>query len=323
MVRRPRCDMGVIPEPVVVLGGGGFIGSQLAARLGDDGAAVTAVDVSFPTIRERWWSAVPRRILSMESPECAAEAVRGARTVFHLAADMGGVGYFHSDADLAAAMTNGRMTLNVLRACMGARVERVVYASSACVYPVERSGETLHEPDIGRGTPDALYGAEKLQGLRLCAKVPGARVAVLDTQFGPGSEWLGRRAKFPAAVAAKAIKARTTGQLALWGDGRQLRRFLHVTDTVDRLLTVAGAEHYAGPVNVVGAPIESCRAVAERCLRLAGAEGAEIVTEPGPTGVAARIVSGDKFADTYGQPSELPIEEGFRRLIGWLDEVME
>lgn len=310
----------MIPEPVVVLGGGGFIGSHLVARLVELGIEVSAVDIAFPDERQQWFGAAFHlRQRDMLDADQALAVVAGAGTVFHLAADMGGVGYFHSEADLGAAMRNGRMTLNVLDACEG-RVERLVYAASACVYPVERAGRgcAFVEADIGKGTPDALYGAEKLQGLRLCSKIDAARVVVLDTVYGPGAEREGPRAKFPASVAWKALQARQTGRLVLWGDGSQLRSFLYIDDAVDRILTVAaGPDH--GPVNITGSRPASCRHIAQLCLAIAGAE-ADIVTDTDwPTGVSARTCSGARFASLYGEPNELGYEEGFARLMRWLE----
>lgn len=309
----------VIPEPVVVLGGGGFIGSHLVARLAREGAEVHAVDVAFPDERRQWFGeAFHIRYLDMLDADQALSAVAAAGTVFHLAADMGGVGYFHSDADLGAAMCNGRMTLNVLEACEG-RVERVVYTASACAYPIESAGLLFSECMLGTGTPDQLYGAEKLHGLRLCGKVPGARVVVLDTIYGPGAEHDGPRAKFPASVAAKALRARETGTLELWGDGTQQRCFLYVDDAVDRVLAVATHDSYDGPVNLSGSRQWTCRAVAELCLQIAGDE-AEIVTDPTrPSGVHARRLSTAKFERVYGPRPERSLEDGFTAVMEWLD----
>ena len=115
-------------------------------------------------------------------------------------------------------------------------------------------------------------------------KVPGARVGVLHTVFGPLQEHEGRRMKFPAAVATKALAARSSGTLELWGDGSQLRSYLHVDDAVDRIITIATADRYDGPVNVGAAGPVTCREIAELCLDIVGAD-ADIVTNPAePTG---------------------------------------
>ena len=111
-------------------------------------------------------------------------AIVGAELVFHLAADMGGVGYFHSNADLGASLVNGQITLNVAQA-VEAHGHRPRSTSSACV-----PGRAAADPGkagalrdlIGHGTPDALYGAEKLHGLRIMGRCPAPEVGVLHTR---------------------------------------------------------------------------------------------------------------------------------------------
>jgi len=121
---------------------------------------------------------LPKGVSANDFEQALAQirAIVGAELVFHLAADMGGVGYFHSNADLGASLVNGQITLNVAQAVEAHETPTTFYASSACAYPVELQqtpGEApaLSEDLIGHGTPDALYGAEKLHGLRIMGKV--------------------------------------------------------------------------------------------------------------------------------------------------------
>lgn len=309
----------------VILGGGGFIGANLARRLLADGHEVTCADIAFPEFRR-----VPeaRNLFTDLRDRYQTTAVmRGADWAFHLAADMGGVGYFHSDADFAASTDNGLITLNVARAAAQLGTQRVFYASSACCYPIELQQTAgrpvrLDEHKIGRGTPDALYGAEKLHGLRIMGKLPNARVGVLHTVYGPLQEHEGRRMKFPAAVATKAIAARHSGRLELWGDGGQMRSYLYVDDAVERIVRIMTTDNYDGPVNVGADGAVTCREVAEMCLALAGAEGAQIVTNPAePSGVLARDCDNSAFVARYGTIDDVTLRDGFSRFIGWLDEV--
>jgi len=80
-------------------------------------------------------------------------------------------------------------------------------------------------------------------------------------------------------VATKALAARSSGTLELWGDGSQLRSYLHVDDAVDRIITITTADRYDGPVNVGAAGPVTCREIAELCLDIVGAD-ADIVTDP-------------------------------------------
>ena len=265
----------------------------------------------------------PRDLTSLAE---TVRAIVGAELVFHLAADMGGVGYFHSNADLGASLVNGQITLNVAQAVEAHETPTTFYARrrrartrSSCSRPGE--APALSEDLIGHGTPDALYGAEKLHGLRIMGKVPGARVGVLHTVFGPLQEHEGRRMKFPAAVATKALAARSSGTLELWGDGSQLRSYLHVdgrgrSDHHDRHrgpLRRPGERGAAGPV--------TCREIAELCLDIVGAD-ADIVTNPAePTGVLARDCSNARYDALYGPGPQRSYRAGFESFISWLDRL--
>lgn len=302
----------------VVLGGGGFIGANLCNRLAADGHHVTAFDVEFPDWRR---PSVTCERADLTDSSVTHEVLATADWAFHLAADMGGVGYFHSDADWGAAMRNGRITNNVLAALRPH--QRLFYASSACCYPVEKQGvfpaRKLSESLIGFGTPDALYGAEKLHGLRLCSKMPNARVGVLHTVYGPLQEHEGRRMKFPAAVATKALAARTTGTLELWGDGTQQRSYLYVDDAITKIIRVMEADTYDGPVNIGAEGAASCIDVARMCLDIVGVE-AEITLNPSePSGVMARDCDNTEFIRRYGNTPTTSLREGFSRFIDWLD----
>lgn len=295
------------PRRVAVLGAAGFIGSHLADTLEAEGHDVRRVDKV-----DGWgiWRA------DLRNPQEVLAAIADREWVFHLAADMGGVGYFHSDADYKASTDNARISLNVLGACEHADIDRLFFSSSACVYPIEQQIRPHEEWEIGQGTPDQLYGAEKLFTLQACAKLPYARVGVLHTVYGPGQEATGQRAKFPPSVCWKALQAAETGTMTLWGDGTQRRSYLYIDDAVRRILAVMEADHYDGPVNIGYEGTITCREAAVLAANAVGIDP-DIICDPkaGPTGVVYRDCDNTKWRAVYGATNDLHPAEGLARLV--------
>src|SRR5256886_15492586 len=122
----------------LVTGGGSFIGSTLVDALLERGGKVRFVNNFSSGRRENLAS--PLRSNAVELIEAdllddgvARRSVRGMDLVFHLAADHGGRGYV--DLHQAACASNLALDGMLFAACQRAGVEKVVYASSGCVYP--------------------------------------------------------------------------------------------------------------------------------------------------------------------------------------------
>lgn len=328
----------------LILGGGGFIGSHLAARLHARGDSVTCIDLEFPSFREGLLPATGIEQWEMDLRD--APDFRGALyvakpdMVWQLAADMGGVEYFHSSHDWSAAADNGRINHNVMTELAKLRIPpRVLFTSTACALATEKQThcyrETgmldpdsppdmqvpwenglwpLCEKDLYWGTPDQLYGQEKRNSAIMWSRSSmDARVVFLHTVYGPYQEHSGIKMKFPSAVVQKARRARGTGRMELLGDGRQVRTYMYIDDCVDRLLAVGHAKGNVGPVNIGGTMPYTVDEVARIALDAAGVQAygdvrtvtmkkrASLIHIDGPTGVEARCADMTKFNAAFPQ----------------------
>ncbi|HLW79292.1 MAG TPA: NAD-dependent epimerase/dehydratase family protein, partial [Terriglobia bacterium] len=123
---------------VLVTGGASFIGSHLVDALAGRGADLrVADDLSSGKLENIQGHVDSGRVeliqADLREAGAAGKAMEGVSVVFHLAADHGGRGYV--DRHQAACSTNLLLDGLVFHAARQAGVERVVYASSGCVYP--------------------------------------------------------------------------------------------------------------------------------------------------------------------------------------------
>lgn len=310
---------------IAITGAGGFIGSNLVGFLIAQGHHVHAFDKHLPDdpYRRNFHDLCTTRTLidlASEIPDFT-----GMDRVYHFAADMGGVGFFHKH-DYSPYITNSMITFNVLEAIRRAEVPRSFVASSACVYPTElqrREGfaHKFSEVLVEKGMPDQMYGREKLMLLRLAERHPNeVRCGILHTVYGEGQEYTGQRMKFPTAAATKALAARHTGKVTMWGNGQQLRSYLYIDDAIRKINTIMEADQYDGPVNVGYEGAVTCLDIQRICLKAAGVDNYMIFYDSAePSGVLGRDCDNSKFHRLYGETRDVDYHQGFGNLVAWLD----
>ena len=249
------------------------------------------------------------------------ELVRGIDFVWAFSANFGGVGYFTKE-QYYPTIDNYVIDLNVLRACEERGVKRLFYPASACAYNTFFEGTPLEEPMLDwSANPDQMYGWEKLSMIKLMRHAPfDVRVGVLHTIYGEGQEYKGVRAKFPPQIAHKAIMAQKTGTMEIWGDGNQTRTFLHIDDAIAKIYEVMMAQDYYGEVNI-GSDIEvSINEVVDICNDILKSSPTKIYLEDKPVGPTRRLCSNEKFNLHYQTRDKVTLEEGFTRLINYIEK---
>lgn len=240
---------------VLVTGAGGFIGHHLAKFLVSKGYQVRGADLKYPEYEDS--AAQEFEILDLRRWDNCLVATRGIDQVYHLAADMGGIGYINSHhAD--AARNNVLASTHMLEASRLNGVSRFFFASSACVYPQSRQNVPevtgLKEEDAYPYDPDEGYGWEKLFTEKLCQyylKDYGleTRVARFHNVYGPLGTYDGGREKAPAAICRKVALAEPESQIEVWGDGQQTRSFMYIDDCLEGVYRLTQSDHRQ-PLNI-------------------------------------------------------------------------
>ncbi|MBI2881123.1 MAG: NAD-dependent epimerase/dehydratase family protein [Candidatus Tectomicrobia bacterium] len=310
---------------VLITGGASFIGSHLADALVARGASVRIVDnLSSGRLGNIQGHVDAGRVefihADLLDPATAHESVEGMQVVFHLAADHGGRGY----VDLHQSACAANLTLDgmLFAACRRAGVEKVVYASSGCVYPNHIQtdpNEVLYLTEDKVGPPydaDNMYGWAKLMGemtLQAYSREWGMKSASCRyfTVYG-------ERGHENHAVIAMIARA-FIGQdpFVVWGNGEQIRNWTHVSDIVRGTILAAEKIDEGTAVNL--GTMERTRVLdaVQEVLRYTGHK-AEIELHPEmPTGPMNRVADNTLAGELLGWSPKVRFLDGLRRTIDW------
>jgi nucleoside-diphosphate-sugar epimerase len=243
---------------VLVTGGASFIGSHLVDALVARGAQVRVVDnLSSGKLENIKAHIDDGRIEFIHgdllNPEVARQVVKGMQVAFHLAADHGGRGYV--DLHQVECSTNMILDGLVFKACYEASVEKVIYASSGCVYPNYKQmnpDEEIYLTEDMVSPPydaDNMYGWAKLMGeltLRAYHQQYELKSASCRyfTVYGP------RGVENHAVMAMIARAFIGEDPFEVWGTGEQIRNWTYIDDIVEGTILTAEKVYDATPLNL-------------------------------------------------------------------------
>lgn len=316
--------MAAVSGIAVVTGAGGFIGHHLVRYLVSRGYWVRAIDIRFPEFEPS--PAQEFELLDLRRFDNCLIAVRGAAEVYHLAADMGGIGYISSN-HAEIARNNTLMNLNMLEAARIQGVRRFFFSSSACVYPLslQRSPEVrpLREQDAWPAEPEEGYGLEKLYAEKLCQYYREdfgleTRVARFHNVYGPLGTYEGGREKAPAAICRKVALAPDGGEVEVWGDGEQTRSFMYVGDCVEGIFRLTQSD-YPHPVNLGSDELVTINQLVDLVAEIAGKRVRKRHDLSRPQGVRGRNSDNTLVREVLGWEPRTSLREGLVPTYRWIE----
>jgi UDP-glucose 4-epimerase len=243
---------------VAVTGGASFIGSHLVEKLAGLGARVVVLD-DFSSGRKENLRSCKDKVevhrVNLREYDQARAAFPERAVIFHLAAEHGGRAFI--DTHPFECWSNITLDQIAFRAAADRNCKKIIYASSACAYPVDlqEKGQRvwLKEEDAGfysgRKESDGEYGWAKLigeatlQALVKQHRVKGAAARIFSA-YGP------RENETHAVLAWVARAYVKQDPFVLWGDGKQERNFTYVADIVEGLIRMAERVDDGTPVNL-------------------------------------------------------------------------
>jgi UDP-glucose 4-epimerase len=315
---------------ILITGGAGFIGSNLAHRLAGLGAEVTLVDSLIPEYGGNLFNLqgledrVRLNISDVRDEHSMRRLVQGQDILFNMA---GQTSHLDSMEDPYTDLhINCLAQLHILEACRKHNPSvKIVFAGTRQVYGKPQYLPVDEKHILG---PTDVNGINKMAGEWyhiLYNNVYGIRACSLrlTNTYGPRMRIKDARQTFLGVWVRLAVEGKP---FAVW-DGTQLRDFTYIEDAVDALLAASQSEEANGRVfNVGGDTVVSLKDLAALLVEVNGAGTYEIHSFPPER---KRIDIGDYYADdrlirgTLGWKPKVPLREGLASTLAFYRKNLE
>lgn len=310
---------------VLITGGLGFIGSNLARRLVDAGARVTVIDSLIPEYGGKLFNLhgysdrITVNIADVRDEYSMDYLVRGQDFIFNLAGQVSHIDSMRNpyvDLDI-----NCRSQLSILEACRKHNPHvRIVYSGTRQIY-----GKPQYLPVDEKHAiePVDVNGVNKVAGEwyhMVYQRAYGLRATSLrlTNTYGPRMRVVDARQTFLGIWIRRVIEGE---EILVYGDGEQKRDFTYVDDAVEALLLAAARDEAIGKIyNLGGDEVISLRDLAGQLIALNGAGSFRLVPFPAEQ---KAIDIGDYYGD-YGKiktelawTPKVKLDEGLRRTLDY------
>jgi GDP-D-mannose 3', 5'-epimerase len=314
---------------VLVTGAGGFIAGSIVADLRRQGyKKIRAVDIKpFGEWYQRF-DDVENLSLDLNLKENCETSANGARQVYNLAANMGGMGFIENNK--ALCMLSVLINTHMLQAAQQFGVERYFYSSSACVYNGDKQKDPnnpgLKEEDAYPALAEDGYGWEKLFSERMCRHFREdygmwTRVARFHNVYGPNGTWDGGREKAPAAICRKVIEAKLAGkhEIVIWGTGEQTRSFMYIDDCVKGVQMIMNSD-IIEPLNLGSSEMVSINRLVDIVEEIAGIKLRRLYDLDAPKGVTGRNSENTLIQEYLHWEPNISLHAGLEKTYAWIYE---
>ena len=315
---------------VLVTGGASFIGSHIVDKLVSYGANVTVLDDLSSGTLENLSKSIDKVKFVTHNLEYNAKDVlrtlfKDQDYVFHMAAIHGGRGYINTHP--ADVCSNLALDHHVFQACSDSNVQKVIFSSTACVYPTKLQDKVgsdykLKEADSditnldGKLSADMEYGWAKLMSeiqMKAFHKQYGLNGCSLRfvTAYGP-------RENETHAIIAWIYKAlEHMDPYQIWGDGKQERDFTFVEDIVDGCILAAQSTDIS-PINLGTGKKYSVMEVVDMICEIMNWKPTSFQFDDSkPSGALSRGLDNSRAKEILGWEPKTSLKDGLKQTIDW------
>lgn len=317
----------MVVAKIVVTGGAGFIGSHVVEKLVAKEHEVSVVDdlsrgklENLEAVRKQ----IQFRQIDLRFISYANKAFQGAEAIIHMAAMIGGVKFMLTHE--ADSYENSIVDFNVFKAGRLNKVKKILFTSTACVYPTfkqtERGTGLLHETDaLASGAkPESIYGWCKLLAeLALYAihrehEIPITILRIFNA-YGPREVFdLEKSHAIPAFMVKAHMKQ---NPFEIWGKGTQKRAFTYVDDVADAIIRAYERDTPPDPINIGTRDSRTVDEIANIIIGMAGYSPRIRHLPDMPQGVFQRMPDIAMAKDLLGWEPTTSLDDGLQKTWDW------
>jgi GDP-D-mannose 3', 5'-epimerase len=244
------------------------------------------------------------RVLDLRRWESCLEATRDMDHVYHLAANMDGIGFIENNKAVIVH-DNTLINTHMLEAARRNGASRLLYPADA----------------------EDGYGWEKLMAERLCRHYyEDYGLATYSVRFhnifGPLGTYDGGREKSPAAICRKVALAADGDEIEVWGDGQQTRSYCYVSDCVEGLYRLMQSDYHE-PINLGQDRMVTIDELVDMVAAVAGKTIKKRHDLTKPQGVRGRNADLTLMRSVLGWEPEVRLEDGLASTYAWIKEQVE
>ena len=291
---------------VYVAGHTGLAGSAIARRLASEGCEILTAD---------------RRELDLTHQDATETWIARTRpdAIFLAAARVGGI--YANDAFPADFLAdNLAIAVNVLRAALAAKVKKLMFLGSSCVFP-RNAPQPMTEDLLLTGALEPTnewYAVAKIAGLKLAEayrrQFRADFISVMPTNlYGPGDNYHPENSHVPAALIRRfhEVKVKGADEVVVWGTGKPRREFLAADDLGDACIFVM--KHYSGDgfLNIGTGKEVSIEEFARLVADIVGYRGKLVFDANRPDGPPRKLLDISKIS-ALGWMAKTPLREGLQ-----------